>query len=84
MSHWSEIPIGEALGFGPPVPVFQDGQQVGTLPPGFNPQEIRSTSWLYEPRPGDFKREEHGWVADKMLGPGDLEAISGFTKLASG
>lgn len=60
------------------VPVIWCGRQVGTLPPDFDPSMVSSASPLYDPRPGDFRREGDAWVADKMLGAGDLAAIRGF------
>src|SRR5262249_13657146 len=60
------------------VPVIQDGRRVGTVPPSFDPGDIRSTSFLYTPRPGDFRREGDAWIASDSLGPGDLEAVPGF------
>lgn len=62
-----------------PVPVFQRGERIGTVPADFDPFSIRSTSFFYEPRGGDFVRKSDGWHAHRMLGPGDLEAIPGFT-----
>lgn len=61
-----------------PLPVFQCGRQVGTLPPEFDPDNVRSLSPWYDPRPGDFLLEEDHWVANRMLGFGDLAAIPGF------
>lgn len=61
-----------------PVPVFQSGRRIGTVPASFDPTEIKSTSWLYDPRPGDFRREGDTLVAVYTLGPGDLEAVPGF------
>lgn len=60
------------------IPVMQHGKQVGTVPPEFDPTRIRSTNWLYEARPGDFRQEGLTWVASRTLGPGDLEAVPGF------
>jgi hypothetical protein len=51
---------------------------IGTVPPSFEPSRIRSTNWLYTPRPGDFTRENDYWVANYTLGSGDLEAVPGF------
>lgn len=60
------------------VPVTQDGRRIGTLPHDFNPRQIRSVNWLYDPREGDFRLEGGAWVAARTLGPGDLEAVPGF------
>lgn len=62
------------------LPVFQNGREIGTMSPDFDPDFIRSRSWLYEPRPGDFRRDGDKWVANRMLGPGDFEAIPGFQR----
>lgn len=53
-------------------------ERIGSVPPTFDPARIKSTNWLYDPRPGDFKLEDETWVASYTLGPGDLEAIPGF------
>lgn len=66
-----EIPSGR-------VDVMQRGKKIGTVPATFEPMSIKSSSLLYEPRGGDFVRKGDAWVADKMLGPGDLEAVPGF------
>lgn len=60
------------------VDVMQGGRKIGTVPPSFDPAKIKSTSFFYEPRPGDFRLSGDVWVADRMLGPGDLEAVPGF------
>lgn len=60
------------------VPVLQNGQQIGTVPPSFDPLKIKSTSFWYEPRAGDFVLDGDAWVASRTLGPGDLEAVPGF------
>ena len=61
------------------VPVMQDGRRIGTVPDTFDPSRIKSSSWLYDPRPRDFRRGKDGeWVAASMLGPGDLGAVPGF------
>jgi hypothetical protein len=62
------------------VAVFQHGKRIGTLPPMFDPACVASKSWLYEARPGDFKLGPDGWIANKMLGPGDLDAVAGFQR----
>jgi hypothetical protein len=61
-----------------PVPVFQHGRHVGSVPYDFEPFAIRSRNPLYDPRSGDFRRTAEGWIASNTLGPGDLEAIPGF------
>jgi hypothetical protein len=55
------------------VPVFHHGERVGTVP-----AFIKSKSFFYDPRPGDFTRTGDGWVVDKMMGPGDVAAVPGF------
>lgn len=60
------------------VDVIQHGEKVGTVPPSFDPKRIESRSWLYDPRPEDFQFDGSAWVANNMLGPGDLEAVRGF------
>lgn len=60
------------------VPVTQDGKVIGTMPAEFDPDFIKSTSFFYDPRPGDFIRTPSGWEAARSLGPGDFEAITGF------
>lgn len=60
------------------VPVYQRDRKVGSIPAMFDPLNIRSASFFYEPRRGDFKREADKWVAARNLGPGDLDAIEGF------
>ena len=60
------------------VPVMQGGEQIGTVPPSFDPLKIKSMSFWYEPRAGDFILEGDVWVASRTLGPGDIEAVPGF------
>lgn len=60
------------------ISVWQAGREIGTLPEWFDPLFAESDSWLYEPRAGDFKRTDVGWEADRMLGPGDLDAVRDF------
>jgi len=72
-----------AHGYEPPtgrVDVMQYGQRVGTVPADFEPYSIKSTTFLYDPRPGDFRRQNGVWVASKTLGPGDLDAVPGFQR----
>jgi hypothetical protein len=61
-----------------PVPVIQHGRRIGWLSPSFDPNNFKSTNWLYDARPGDFVREGNHWIAARTLGPGDLEAVPGF------
>jgi hypothetical protein len=58
--------------------VKQYGQSIGTVPGSFEPMDIRSTSFWYEPRDGDFKWDGSAWIAADSLGPGDFEAVPGF------
>ena len=60
------------------VQVVQHGRVVGTVPGDFDPLFIKSKSFFYDPRPGDFKHDGKSWVASRTLGPGDLLAIPGF------
>jgi hypothetical protein len=62
-----------------PVPVYQEGRRIGTVPHDFDPGRIKSQSYFYDPRPGDFAPHESGWEANKILGLGDLKAIPGFS-----
>lgn len=72
--------------FGVPVsdrylPVVYLGRIVGSLPEAWHPLEIKSKTFLYDPRPGDFVREGDKWIAARTLGPGDIEAVSDFIPL---
>lgn len=60
------------------IAVMQDGRRIGTVMPSFDPERIDSRSPMYRPRPGDFRREGDVWIANPMLGNGDLEAVPGF------
>lgn len=60
------------------VPVFQRDRKIGTLPAAWHPSQIKSTSFFYEPRGGDFVRTDRGWEAARNLGPGDFEAVPDF------
>lgn len=60
------------------LPVMWVGRKVGSMAPDFDPGRIKSRTFLYDARPGDFTRDGDTWVASKMLGPGDLEAVPGF------
>jgi hypothetical protein len=58
--------------------VMQDGERIGTLHKDCDPSKIKSLSFWYQPRCGDFVRDGEAWVARRDLGPGDLEAVPGF------
>lgn len=60
------------------IPVFQDGREIGSVPAFFEPMAIKSTSYLYDVRPGDFMRTDKGWEAARSLGPGDIQAVPDF------
>lgn len=60
------------------LPVYQSKRKIGTMAADFDPARIKSRSWLYEPREGDFRLEGDRWIANEQLGPGDLESIAGF------
>jgi hypothetical protein len=84
-SDWfEEFATGSAAAAGRQS-IFQRGKLIGSVPPNFTPLRLEKTpgmgAFMYEQRPGDFTRTEdgEGWEASKTLGPGDLEAIKGFT-----
>lgn len=62
------------------LPVIHHGQQVGTMAPDFDPDNVKSNSFWYDPRPGDFRRDGDTWVAARTLGPGDVDAVAGFVR----
>jgi len=62
------------------LPVIQDGRRIGTMPPDFDPASARSTSFLYDVRPGDFRREGDTWVVGKTMGGGDVDCVVGFIR----
>lgn len=62
------------------LPVIHHGRTVGTVPGDFDPANIKSNNYFYDPRPGDFKREGDTWLAARNLGPGDLDAVAGFVR----
>lgn len=63
------------------VSVSQSGRVIGSVPPDFYPLAIRSSSFLYDPRPGDFVRDGDQWRASSNLGPGDFDMIPGFERI---
>lgn len=60
------------------VPVFHHGERVGTVPAEFDPAFIKSKSFFYDPRPGDFTRTSEGWQVSHTMGPGDVASVPGF------
>jgi len=60
------------------VEVVQSGRVVGTVDPYFSPNSARSTSIMFDVRPGDFKLIDGKIRANKMLGYGDFMALDGF------
>jgi hypothetical protein len=62
------------------LPIMQRGRRVGTVAPDFDSLAIKSRSFLYDPRPGDFIRDGNVWIASPTLGPGDFECIPGFQR----
>lgn len=62
------------------LPVIHHGRRVGTMAPDFDPSTIRSLSFMYDPRPGDFRRDGDTWIAGRTLGPGDLDCVTGFVR----
>lgn len=62
------------------VPVMQYGCRVGTLPPDFDPSDIKSRSFLYDPRPGDFRREGDVWIVGRTMGASDIDMVPGFRR----
>lgn len=62
------------------IPVIQYGKQIGTMPEDFNPRNIRSNSFLYDPRPGDFRWENNTWISNRTLGASDVDCVIGFVR----
>lgn len=60
------------------IPVFHHGERVGTVPAEFDPAFIKSKSFFYDPRPGDFTRIAEGWQVSHTMGPGDVASVPGF------
>ncbi|MNS81577.1 hypothetical protein D3C72_1152910 [compost metagenome] len=65
------------------LPVFHRDREIGTLPPWFDPATTKSTTFLYDPRPGDFVRDGDRWIASSSMGPGDLDAVPDFERKAA-
>ena len=63
------------------LPVFWHGREIGQLSAYWHPSMVQR-SLMYEPRDTDFVRDGDKWIANDMLGPGDLlHAGVGFTKM---
>jgi len=62
------------------LPVFQYGRRIGTMPSDFDPANARSTSLMYDVRPGDFRREGDTWVCGRTLGASDVDCVAGFIR----
>lgn len=62
------------------LPVIQHGRRIGTMPPDFDPAFVRSISFIYDPRPGDFRREGDTWVVARNMGAGDVDCVAGFIR----
>jgi hypothetical protein len=60
------------------LPVIHHGRRVGTMAPDFDPNNIKTPGFLYQPRLGDFTRVDDAWIACRTLGIGDIEMVDGF------
>ena len=58
--------------------LIDEGRKIGTLPGSFDPINVKSKSFLYEPRRGDFEMRGNQIHMIARLGRGDLESIPGF------
>ncbi len=61
------------------VTVMWHSRAAGTVPGDFDPSTMKSRNYFYDVRPGDFVREGDVWIANRTLGPSDLEAVPGFS-----
>ncbi len=62
------------------LPVIYHGRRVGTMAPDFDPATARSISFMYDVRPGDFRREGNTWVVGRAMGAGDVDCVAGFIR----
>lgn len=62
------------------VPVIQYGRRIGTMPAGFDPAFARSISFMYDVRPGDFRREGDAWIVGRTMGASDVDCVAGFIR----
>ena len=58
--------------------LIENGCKIGTLPGSFDPMNVKSGSFWYKPRRGDFEMRGNQVHMIAHLGPGDLESIPGF------
>lgn len=65
------------------IPVFQRGKEIGSVPATFDPIAIKPMTFLYDVRPGDFRRTDKGWEASNTLGPSDLGSVPEFQRKES-
>lgn len=77
------------MGFGTqlpeePIPVFQRGRRIGTMPADYNPSREARRAALYDPRPDDFRFENGMWIVNPMLETADIDAIPGFVRERNG
>jgi len=63
-----------------PIPVFQNGKRIGTMPADYNPLRSARRAALYDPRPDDFRLENGIWIVNPMLEARDIDAIPGFVR----
>lgn len=61
------------------VPVIHKGKRIGTLPPDFDPRNIKSNSVFYDGRPGDFTLVDGAWIVGRALGADDVDCVVGFS-----
>jgi hypothetical protein len=62
------------------LPVIKNGERIGTMAPDFDPDNVRSNSFFYDPRPGDFRQEGDAWIAARNLGASDPDCVVGFIR----
>lgn len=62
------------------LPVMRNGRRIGTLPAAFDPEFARSTSFLYDVRPGDLVREGEAWIVGLNMGACDIDCVAGFVR----
>jgi hypothetical protein len=78
-----EYGLGHLVSAAERISVIQHGRPAGTLPGDFDPFNVKSTSFLYDYRPGDLKRDGNVWIACRTLGASDLDCIPGFVRASA-